>query len=49
MVERFGYLEGDFPITEDLGQRGVAVPFSGVMTREQVEYVCEVLRQETGR
>ena len=49
MQERFGYLDGDFPITEDLGQRGVAVPFSGVMTREQVEYVCDVLRQETGR
>jgi perosamine synthetase len=49
MQERFGYMEGDFPITEDLGSRGVAVPFSGVMTREQVEYVCDVLRQETGR
>lgn len=49
MVERFGYLAGDFPVTEDLGQRGVAIPFSGVMTREQVEYVCEVLRQEIGR
>ena len=49
MQERFGYVEGDFPITEDLGARGVAVPFSGVMTREQVEYVCDVLRQEIGR
>jgi len=46
MVERFGYQPGDFPITEDLGQRGVALPFSGVMTREQVEYVCAALRQE---
>lgn len=49
MQERFGYLEGDFPITEDLGQRGVAVPFSGVMTREQVEYVCAVLKEEIDR
>jgi dTDP-4-amino-4,6-dideoxygalactose transaminase len=48
MQERFGYIEGDFPITEDLGKRGVAVPFSGVMTREQVEYVCDALKQETG-
>lgn len=46
MVERFGYRPGDFPITEDLGQRGLAVPFSGVMTEEQVEYVCEVIKQE---
>jgi dTDP-4-amino-4,6-dideoxygalactose transaminase len=46
MVERFGYREGDFPVTEDLGRRGLAVPFSGVMTEEQVEYVCEVIRSE---
>jgi dTDP-4-amino-4,6-dideoxygalactose transaminase len=46
MVERFGYIEGDYPVTEDLGRRGVALPFSGVMSEEQVEYVCEALRQE---
>ncbi len=46
MVERFGYREGDYPVTEDLGRRGVAVPFSGVMSKEQVEYVCDALRQE---
>jgi dTDP-4-amino-4,6-dideoxygalactose transaminase len=46
MVERFGYRAGDFPVTEDLGRRGLAVPFSGVMTEAQVEYVCEAIRQE---
>jgi dTDP-4-amino-4,6-dideoxygalactose transaminase len=46
MVERFGYREGDFPITEDLGRRGLAVPFSGVMTEEQVDYVSQTIRQE---
>jgi len=45
MVERFGYREGDFPVTEDLGRRGLAVPFSGVMTEEQVEYVCQAIRE----
>jgi dTDP-4-amino-4,6-dideoxygalactose transaminase len=49
MQERFGYSAGDYPVTEDLGGRGVAVPFSGVMTREQVEYVCECLRLELAR
>ncbi|HEY3313426.1 MAG TPA: DegT/DnrJ/EryC1/StrS family aminotransferase [Anaerolineales bacterium] len=49
MQERFGYISGDYPVTEDLGTRGVAIPFSGVMTREQVEYVCDVLEQETSR
>jgi perosamine synthetase len=45
MVERFGWREGDFPVTEDLGKRGLAVPFSGVMNEEQVEYVCRMVRE----
>lgn len=45
MVERFGYREGDYPITEDLGRRGLALPFSGVMSESQVELVCQKLRQ----
>jgi dTDP-4-amino-4,6-dideoxygalactose transaminase len=45
MAKRFGYREGDFPVTEDLGRRGLAVPFSGVMPEEQVEYVCQAIRE----
>ncbi len=41
MAERFGYREGDFPVTEDLGRRGLALPFSSVMPEEQVEQVCQ--------
>jgi len=44
MVERFGYREGDYPVTEDLGRRGLALPFSSVMSEEQVEQVCQTLR-----
>jgi perosamine synthetase len=46
MQERFGYREGDFPVTEDLGRRGLALPFSGVMTEAQVDAVCQALRLE---
>ncbi len=46
MAERFGYREGDFPVTEDLGRRGLALPFSGVMTEGQVEQVCAALHAE---
>jgi perosamine synthetase len=46
MMERFGYREGDFPVTEDLGRRGLAIPFSGVMTEEQVDFVCTILSEE---
>jgi dTDP-4-amino-4,6-dideoxygalactose transaminase len=45
MVERFGYQEGDFPVTEDLGRRGLALPFSGVMSEDQVDKVCHALAQ----
>ena len=49
MVERFGYREGDYPVTEDLGRRGLALPFSGVMTEEQVDMVCRTIHEEIGR
>jgi perosamine synthetase len=49
MVERFGYRQGDYPVTEDLGRRGLALPFSGVMTEEQVELACRIIREEIGR
>ncbi len=45
MVERFGYRPGDYPVTEDLGERGLALPFSGVMKADQVELVCKALRE----
>ncbi len=41
--EQFGYQTGDFPITEDLGARSLALPFSGVMPEEDVEYVCNAI------
>jgi len=42
---RFGYKYGDFPIAEYLGDLSLALPFSGVMTEEQVDYVCNVLKK----
>jgi dTDP-4-amino-4,6-dideoxygalactose transaminase len=43
MVEIHGYQAGDFPVTEDLGSRSLALPFSGVMTQEQVGLVRKAL------
>lgn len=45
MVERFGYKEGDYPVTEDLGRRSLALPFSSVMNEKQVDQVCHVLAE----
>jgi perosamine synthetase len=42
--EMFGYTEGDFPVAEDLGRRSLALPFSGVLTQEEVGIVCHELQ-----
>ncbi len=39
----FGYQEGDFPVTEMIARSTLALPFSGVMTEEQVDAVCDRL------
>jgi len=38
--KQFGYQCGDFPLTEYLGDVSLALPFSSVMTEEQVDEVC---------
>jgi perosamine synthetase len=43
--DKFGYQRGDFPITEYLGDVSLALPFSGVMTEDQVDYVCNALKK----
>ena len=45
MVERFGYQPGDYPVTEDLSRRSLALPFSGTLSEVQVERVCDCLLQ----
>jgi perosamine synthetase len=42
--KKFNYQRGDFPITEYLGDICLALPFSGVMTEEQVDHVCQGLQ-----
>jgi dTDP-4-amino-4,6-dideoxygalactose transaminase len=42
-MERFGYRQGDFPITESLGATSLALPFSGRLSEEQIDQVCSAL------
>jgi len=44
MVDRFGYKSGDFPITEELGKIGLALPFSGKMKEEEVIQVSNAIK-----
>jgi len=43
IARRFGYDAGAFPIAEALGRESLALPFSGVMTEDQVDRVCREL------
>ena len=43
MVEQFGFREGDFPVTEYVAARTLALPFFGRMTGKQVNTVCDAL------
>ncbi len=41
----FGYKEGDFPITEDVTGRTIALPFFNNLKEEQIDYVVEKLKE----
>jgi perosamine synthetase len=41
--ERFGYREGQFPVSEDASARLLSLPFFPGMTEEQIERVFEAL------
>jgi dTDP-4-amino-4,6-dideoxygalactose transaminase len=44
-VEQFGYRRGILPNTEHLGDVSLALPFSSVMTEDQVDFVCDRLHR----
>ena len=41
MQRMFGYQHGDYPVTEDLGNRSLAIPFSSEMSEAMVIEVCD--------
>ena len=45
MVERFGYKVGDFPVTEAIAARTVALPFHNNLRTQEVATVCEALKR----
>lgn len=47
-VEMFGYQPGDFPVTESLSNRTVALPFFNTLEEETIDYVCRHLRLAMG-
>ena len=43
--ERFGYREGQFPVSEDASERLLALPFFGGIAELEVDRVCEALAE----
>ncbi len=41
----FGYKKGDFPITEKVSERTIALPFYNNLKEEQIDYICENLKK----
>jgi len=44
MVEKFGYKQGDFPITDSVCKSTIALPFHNNLSPEEVEIVCSELK-----
>ncbi len=45
MAKQFGYKKGDFPITESVCERTIALPFYNNLTKDEVAIVCRKLVQ----
>jgi len=42
--KKFGYKPGDFPISEDISQRTIALPFHNNLKEKEIDYVVKALR-----
>ena len=42
-VKQFGFREGDFPITESVAQRTIALPFHTRLSEREIDLVCQTL------
>lgn len=42
----FGYKAGDFPVTESVSERAIALPFHGGLREDEICYVVEALNSE---
>ena len=45
MVEQFNFKPGDFPITEFIAERTIALPFYNNLSKPEVKTVCDELRR----
>ncbi|MFC1764594.1 DegT/DnrJ/EryC1/StrS family aminotransferase [Planctomycetota bacterium] len=44
IAERYGYRSGEYPITESIANRTLALPFYNKLGEDKIDYVCSQLR-----
>ena len=49
MVEQFGFKQGDFPVTEAIAERTIALPFYNNLSKQEIGIVCDELRRAVDR
>ena len=45
MKEKFGFKENDYPITADIGNRSIALPFFNKLSEKEIDYVVTTLKK----
>jgi perosamine synthetase len=45
MVERFGFKDGDFPITDGVCKCTISLPFYNNLTKDDAALVCKTLKK----
>jgi perosamine synthetase len=46
---KFGYVPGDFPVTEEIARSTLALPFHSNLSEAEIEYVCSSLKKAIQR
>jgi perosamine synthetase len=44
IAKRFGYQEGNYPVTEAISQRTIALPFYNNLKKDEIAFVCQMLK-----
>ena len=44
--DAFGFSEGDYPVSEEIGRRTISLPFHTFLCSEDIEYVVAALKEE---
>lgn len=45
IAEQLGYQQGDFPVTESVSERTIALPFHNNLTKDEAAVVCRTLKE----